>query len=162
MSNVTEKFKPVLFADDTTLISTLCAFVSTEHDTSDNINDELNRIHDWLNTNKLSINTSKTKYMIFHYRQRRNIPNLSLKINNVDIEKVAVFDFLGITISETLDWSHHINKITIKIVKVIGIMRRIKRYIAKDTLRTIYNAMEYLFGVSAVQEFSICRKKQCE
>ena len=144
LCNATSKFKPVLFADDTTLISTLCAFVSTENNTttiSHNINNELNSIHEWLNTNKLSINTSKTKYMIFHYRQRRNIQNLDLVMNNVVIERVAVFDFLGLMISETLDWSHHINKISNKIVKVIGIMRRIKRYIATGTLRTIYNAL---------------------
>ena len=144
LSNATSKFKPVLFADDTTLISTLCAFVSTENnslDISGNINDELSNILDWLNTNKLSLNTTKTKYMIFHYRQNRNIPNLNLKMNNVTIERVSIFDFLGLTISETLDWSHHLNKISSKISKVIGVMKRIKRYISKETLRTIYNAL---------------------
>ena len=79
--------------------------------------------------------------MIFHYPQRRNITNLDLKFGSEKIERVNVFDFLGLTISETLDWNHHINKITNKISKTIGVMKRIKRFISKDTLRTIYNSL---------------------
>ena len=122
MCFATKSFKPVLFADDTTLISNLCAFLNVNNSSnniSDNINEELNEIHEWLITNKLSINTSKTKYMIFHYRQKRNIQNLELSINNIAIERVTTFDFLGLTISETLDWSFHINKVGNKINKVI-------------------------------------------
>ena len=144
LCNATTNFKPVLFADDTTLVSSLCAFVNTENptlNTCDTVNKELNDINDWLITNKLSLNATKTKYMIFHYRQQRVIPNLNLKINNVQIERVFVFDFLGLTISDTLDWSHHINKISNKIIKVIGVMRRIKRYVPLDTLKTIYNSL---------------------
>ena len=79
--------------------------------------------------------------MIFHYRQNRNIQNLDIKINNVSIDRVSVFDFLGLTISDTLDWSHHISKVGNKILKIIGIMKRIKRYVTTETLRTLYNAL---------------------
>ena len=140
----TDKFKPVLFADDTTLMSTLCTFtriIGSDADISYNINKELDKIHEWLCANKLSLNADKTKYMIFRYPQRRNIPVLELKFNNTSIEKVQVFDFLGLTISETLDWSHHINKITNKVSKVLGIMKKIKRFVSKETLRTIYNSL---------------------
>ena len=122
LCHATKKFKPVLFADDTTLISTLCAFVNNdlnENNPSEGINKELQCIQGWLNANKLSINASKTKYMVFRYRQRRNMPQLHLILNNIPIEKVQVFDFLGLTISETLDWSHHIINISKKIAKVL-------------------------------------------
>ena len=114
LPSATNKFKPVLFADDTTLISTLCALVGdsdTNENVSNNINSELEKVQEWLRANKLSLNTSKTKYMIFHYRQKRNIPTLTINMNNVPIDRVTTFNFLGLTISETLDWSHHINKI---------------------------------------------------
>ena len=144
LRNATDKLKPILFADDTTLVSTLCAFIRVvrcDASLSYHINNELNRIHEWLCANKLSLNASKTKYMIFRYPQQRNIPQLEIKFNNVSIEKVQVFDFLGLTISDTLDWSHHINKINNKISKTIGIMKRIRRFISKDILRTIYNSL---------------------
>ena len=91
--------------------------------------------------NKWSLNMSKTRNMIFHYRQRRNIPTLNIKMNNVAIERVQTFDFLGLIISETLDWSHHITKISNKISKVLGVMSRIKRYISSNILRMIYNSL---------------------
>ena len=62
-------------------------------------------------------------------------------MNNVDIERVNTFDFLGLTISETLEWSEHINKISKKISKVLGVMSRIKRYISGYILRMIYNSL---------------------
>jgi len=124
-------------------ISTLGAFTRVVDDisASSGINKKLDKIHDWLCANKLSLNANKTKYMIFHYPQHRIIPVLHLKFNNVSIEKVQVFDFLGLTISDTRDWSHHISKITNKVPTVLGIMRRIKRFISKETLRTIYNSL---------------------
>ena len=84
----TTKFKPILFADDTTLISSLCAFVSSQNDQfnqSCNINKELNNLHEWLCANKLALNATKTKYMLFHYCQSRSIPFLDLKLNNETI-----------------------------------------------------------------------------
>ena len=38
---------------------------------SENINKELDNILEWLNINKLSLNVKKTRFMIFHYRQRK-------------------------------------------------------------------------------------------
>ena len=137
-------FNPVLFADDTTLISTLCALVSNhtnDNNASRNINAELDKIHEWLCANKLSLNENKAKYMIFHYRQRRNIPTLHIRMNNVPIERVMQFDFLGLVISETLDWSHHIKKIAGKISKVLAVMSRIKRFTSSGILRMIYNSL---------------------
>ena len=167
----TEKFKPVLFADDTTLVSTLCAFVRVlrcDASISHHINKELNKIHEWLCANRLSLNAGKTKYMTFRYPQQKIIPNLHLTFDNTVIERVQVFDFLGLIISETLDWSHHINKITNKISKTLGIMKRIKRFISKETLRTIYNSLilPHLYygiltwGFSSYRVFNL-QKKSC-
>ena len=47
-----------------------------------------------LNINKLSLN--KSKYMIFHV-PNKDIQYLTLKIDNVIIEKVDEFSFLGLT-----------------------------------------------------------------
>ena len=66
---------------------------------SHNINVELNNIQEWLSINKLSLNVKKTTFMIFHYRQQ-NIDNLilDLQIISKNIERVAEFNFLGLTV----------------------------------------------------------------
>ena len=55
-------FKFILYADDTTLFSTIQLQFASDTD----INQELIRVHDWLAVNRLSLNIKKTKYIIFH------------------------------------------------------------------------------------------------
>lgn len=145
INNVSRHFHPILYADDTTLISTLCVFGNKEsaNELTGGINQELNRIQTWLSANKLSLNTNKTKYMIFHSVNypEVNLPKLNLQIKGQPIEKVKNFDFLGLTISDTLRWQAHASKIANKISKSVGIMSRLKFFLLKDTLKMIYNSL---------------------
>ena len=71
---VSDNFHFVLYADDTTLSSPMGSFARGCNGNieliSTSINSGLNKIADWLAVNKLSFNVKKTKFMIFHYRQR--------------------------------------------------------------------------------------------
>ena len=79
--------------------------------------------------------------MIFHHRQKRDIPKLNLYLNGKQIEQVTIFDFLGLTLTSTLDWSRHISKVSNKISQTIGIMSRIKRYVPRSALKQIYDSL---------------------
>ena len=78
------KFKYILYADDTSIESPLCNFTFSSSSTGDmlseSINTELSLINNWFIVNKLSLNSTKTKFMIFHYPQFSidNIPCLLL------------------------------------------------------------------------------------
>ena len=64
-------FKFIPYADDTTLFCALNYALSLDISTScELIYRELFRVEEWLIINRLSINISKTKYMIFHPRQK--------------------------------------------------------------------------------------------
>ena len=81
---VSETFKSILYADDTTLLGPLCALKNTDVSDNDiilsiNISNELDKIGERLAANKLSLNTSKTKYMLFHFPQR-NVSNIELTL----------------------------------------------------------------------------------
>ena len=53
-----------------------------------NINVELNNIHIWLCTNKLSLNIEKSKFVIFHPPQKKlQSHNLNLAINNKQLKR---------------------------------------------------------------------------
>ena len=109
---------------------------------SHNINMELNNIQEWLSINKLSLNVKKTKFMIFHYRQR-NIDNLilDLQISSEKKERVAEFNFLGITVDENLNWNAHIQKVYNKISRTLGVMCRLKTFLPLHVLRILYNSL---------------------
>ena len=104
------------------------------------INTELEKVYGWLCSNKLSLNVGKTKYMCFHTAQKKVIyPDL--KINNIRINRVSEFNFLGLIISSDLKWNKHIEHISLKISKVIGIMFRMKSILPSGILHTIYNTL---------------------
>ena len=125
----------LMYADDTTLY---CNIDQTTN--SQILNHELSNIYDWLSANKLSLNTAKTKFMIFHTKNKR-IPNPILKINNIEIERVTQFNFLGLIIDCNLNWKKHFDHISLKISKAIGIMYRLKSIYPEYILLNIYNAL---------------------
>ena len=139
------KFETLCYADDTTLIGSLCVFktddTSFDGNISDYINLELSKVHDWLCANKLSLNVSKTKFMIFHFPQRKIDFDLDLHLANTPVEQVHTFDFLGLTINDTLSWNDHICKISLKLSKIIGILKRLSNILPRQQLMLIYNSL---------------------
>ena len=115
---VTENFKPLLYADDTTLFTSMN---SDSANSSEILNNELQSISDWLKLNKLSLNIGKTKAIIFHTPQKKiQYPNLC--IDDTKIEFVNKFYFLGLIMDEHLKWTYHVELISKKISKTLGIM----------------------------------------
>ena len=63
--------------------------------------------------------------MIFHMPQRKLNPPI-IKIDEIQLEPISNFNFLGIIMNENIKWSKHINKISHSISKTIGIIRKPK------------------------------------
>ena len=105
----------------------------------------------WLNLNKLCLNVKKTKAMAFHMPQKKIIqPNI--QINGSNIEFVKNFMFLGITINNKLNWNSHINKVTNKISKTVGILNKLRSFAPSVVLQTIYNTLilpHLIYGILA-------------
>ena len=135
-----KSFSFILYADDTTLKS----YIKTHtgeciNSISDSINTELQNVSNWLAVNMLSLNIKKTKFMVFHPYQK-NIENFipSLKIGGTNIERVKEFNFLGLIIEETLSWKSHVDYISNKISRHIGVLNRLKHFLPTHILRTIH------------------------
>ena len=80
--------------------------------------EELLKLCAWLNSNKLSLNVSKSNFVIFYPYQRQLHREVNLKIldNNleqlVSLERKTYVKYLGVLIDENLSWKHHINYIS--------------------------------------------------
>ena len=107
-SKASQMFNFIIYADDTTLFSTIETFSDSVQNKSTElvINEELLKIVEWLNTNKLSLNKSKSKYMTFQM-PNKTTQTLFLKINNIDIEKVEELNYPGLTIDTNLNWKKY-------------------------------------------------------
>ena len=79
--------------------------------------------------------------MVFpHHQKQVQYPNI--KINNSEINRASQFNFLGIILSADLKWRKHIDHISMKISKVIGMMYRLKDIYPKHILFTLNNCLE--------------------
>ena len=126
----------IMYTDDTTLLCDL----SNDHDIETLLNNELCKIIDWLQANKLSLNVNKTKFMVFHSDRRRVVYPV-LSINNTIIERVDTFNFLGLHISHDLKWKTHIQTMSQKLSKITGILHRLKEEYPSSILKSIYNTL---------------------
>ena len=99
LNAATKQIDLIMYADDTTLISTLETFGNTNRPTEieNNISNEISKITTWLHSNKLKLNASKSKFMIF-FKHPKIIPKLNIWANGNQIDEVQKFNFLGITI----------------------------------------------------------------
>ena len=150
ISEASKHFHAIMFADDTSLLSTLQTFFTFKPKSNDDITTlgrrisyELSLINDWLQINKLSLNVDKTKYMIFHNVQK-NVSlyeQLTLEFNGEKIKRTKTFNFLGIVVNEQLTWNSHITHLSSKINPVVGLLHRLKYQLPTNILKMIYNSL---------------------
>ena len=69
---------------------------------------ELDKLHAWFTVNKLSLNISKTNYILFG-RRRCISDNVSITMVKSPISRVKVTKFLGVNIDENLTWKDHLS-----------------------------------------------------
>ena len=139
-SNTSSYFSTRLFADDTSL--TVCGkdLDSLIH----HINIELPKIYDWLCANKLTLNLTKTKYIIFQPRQKLNSNlHLPLVLAGRPLDHSSSVKYLGLFIDGHLSWHDHIEYICSKISKNINIMTKVKKLVSKVTIINMYYSFIY-------------------
>ena len=135
----TDYFDVIIYADDTTLCSSIKVELTAAQN-SKNINDELQNISIWLKSNKLSLNTNKTKCMIFHNIQKK-VDQPEIKLNGKQIETVSSFNYLGILLDTALTFKNHISRLTATLSKTIGSLNLIKKSVSENILLQIYNSL---------------------
>ena len=137
------KFDFIMYADDTTLSSTIDSFsdINSNANADSLINAEICKVIEWLTINKLSLNKNKSKHMIFHM-PKKEVQHLTLKIDGVNIEKVEELHFLGLTMDTNLKWKKHTDKISIKCSKITGVLNRLKLLFPQEIKCLLYNSLK--------------------
>ena len=137
--NVSPMLFKILYADDT------CVLISGNHlnNLIDRLNTELISLNNWFKANKLSLNTKKSCFMIFH--RSRIKPNVINKvvIDNHELTQVNSAKYLGVIIDHKLNWIEHISYVKSKMSKGIGIMYKARQFLTKKALLMLYHA--YIF-----------------
>ena len=137
--NASDIFETILFADDTNLFFSHKDANALFH----TANCEMNKIANWVKSNKLSLNIKKSNYVLFKPRQRRKILDSPIIINNSPIKKVAGTLFLGVVIDEHVTWKPHIAHVASKASKAIGVQYKSRFFLSKSSLHSLYYSLVY-------------------
>ena len=136
MPNIVKHCKILLHADDTLLYYSS----KSASDIEKYVNKDLNLISQWLDQNLLTLNCKKSKFILFgSNRHVKSFNDISIHVNEHQLACEHNFKYPGITFSENLSWSDHLN-ISTKINQRIGLLRRIKAFNPLKTRLIIYDA----------------------
>ena len=116
-----------MFADDTSI------FLQNKDikELFDAGNKELQLVDQWLIANRLSVNVSKTKYILFSTAQSKlKTKKQTLTLRQNKIEQV-----------EHLSWSRHINHLISKLRSVHGTVIKVKLLLNKRSLLLLYHSL---------------------
>ena len=108
----------VQFADDTTLIFSHQNLKYLQFC----VEDKLMQMPDWFHVNKLTLNISKSLYLLFEVNKILRT-NFNLSLNGLEIPRVRFSKFLGTWLDEKLCWDTHISKLVLKLKSGLGMLR---------------------------------------
>ena len=139
LPNATSLFHTVLYADDT-------VFSISSNDIPNiiqSVNSELTSFTEWANSNKLSVNTSKTYPILFSNSivPTDNLPNILLNGNIINF--VDNVKYLGVIVDKSLKFNSHLNDLGNKLSKNIGIMYKLRDFVPMNILRNLYFSFIY-------------------
>lgn len=130
--SVSNILKFVLFADDTNV------FCSGENlqQLLEVTTTEISKLKLWFDVNKLSLNLSKTKLMLFG--NRKVDTQVQMTIDDVNIERVYENKFLGVLLNHKICWKPHINYIKTKIARSTAVLGKTKHILDNKSLYILY------------------------
>ena len=100
------------------------------------------KITTWFHTNKLSLNIKKSNFIIFLPKGKKyNTDNVKININWNEIKQVNFTKFLGIYINEHLSWAQHIDYLSKKIARNVGILSKLKHFLPMYIMNTLYYSL---------------------
>lgn len=90
------------------------------------INRDLSKLSSWFSTNRLTLNVSKSKFILIGSPKKLSTCNdVNVVIDDSPLECTDTFKYLGVTINKTMTWGDHVEAISTKINQRLGLLKRI-------------------------------------
>ena len=101
-------------------------------------NNDLETLYTWCLSNRPTINSDKTFYMIFTNKTYDNLPPLIYHHDN--IRKTNKHTLLGITYDDSMTFKTHISNLVLKLSRIVSLIYRVKDWMPTYILKTLYYA----------------------
>ena len=140
LPNISNKLKFYLFADDTNIYLESDDLINLEKI----MNKELVKLYEWLSINRLSLNISKTNFVIFAPINKRKA-TVTILINKIAIDEVQHVKYLGVLIDSQLTFKYHIEEMNKKVSRAIGVLYKLRPFVTSKIVTNVYYAIIYPF-----------------
>jgi Reverse transcriptase (RNA-dependent DNA polymerase)/Endonuclease/Exonuclease/phosphatase family len=135
IKNCSKILNLLLFADDTNL----CYSGDSTAEVMRVVNVELGNLFVWFCANYLTLNVTKTNYIIFGNKRKFKIDkNFEIRFDNKIVERVQSAKFLGVYVDEDLSWKTHTSNTALKISRSIGMLRKTRYLFPNHILLQMY------------------------
>ncbi len=122
-----------MFANDTAIYSSASSHLEIEL----NLQDDLHSVSQWLLHNRLRINAKKSKVMLIGANNKlRNRPELNLYINQVRLDNVNEYLYLGVLLDSGLKLNSQM--VYDKCVQKLGLIAKTHHLFDQQTSRLLY------------------------
>ena len=108
------------FADDTNLLYSC----NTLKVLRKNINADLQKLYDWLCTNRLSLNSGKSEFLVFRHPRHKTYERFTLKLHHSKLFESQKIKYLCLILVNKLDWKDHIAELTKNLSRAIGLIHK--------------------------------------
>ncbi len=106
------------------------------------LNNDLEKVGNWVQENKLVLNIEKTTSIIFGSKFiLANDASLNLSIEGLQLKQVNHIKLLGITLDSCLSWTAHIDQMVAKMSKGISIARKCITYVPAPFLKRVVQSL---------------------
>ena len=132
-----------IFADDTNVFASARDLKILEKI----VNSELKKVKIWCDVNRLSINFSKTNFMIIKSQKKKD-DQVNINIESADgtinvLQRKQKIKYLGVLLDETMSFNHHISYICTRIARNNGIISKLRHYLTLLQMKQIYYSLIY-------------------
>ena len=140
------------FADDTHLLN----LAETVWSLCGRVNSDLRVLVSWLNANKISLNASKTEYIIFRSNRRPLDTIPKIKISGKHLVPSKTIKYLGVHLDEHLTWKQHVSFVANKLRRANGAISKLRHYLPLNQLVNVYHAIFSSHIRYACQTWGLC------
>ena len=93
--------------------------------------------------NKLSLNSTKTKFMLFRRNIKKNPYKFTIETGKHVLEQVDQIKYLGVNFDEKLTWKIHIQYICNRLSSGSWALLKLRNNVGIDTLKAEYYSLIY-------------------
>ena len=137
MSNGASNLSFIQYVDDTSIFVKGSSLLSIYKI----MNNGMKQVNEWLKNNRLSLNVSKTNYMIMSGKGKKfNKNDCEIMIDNYTLKCVDRINCVGLILNNKFTWKYHIDHIYKKVCRTIGSIVKARIILDIDSIVMLYSA----------------------